>query len=395
MYFQLTSALKRRFIEELRRYWAAHPRYRDDLVNNIQGKFSFDERPQYGIIVKTSGATKVDLSPSNFLGTLSSYVYLAEVGNYPGLSIEWVREDSVAIQNNGGIFPSAPGVYYIQLTQEDEFYVHPLLDVRDEAATQISVKAVQLQHGYIQGSLRLFSQPSAYLLQDGVEYVGDPATGEITLTYPLAQNTFLVADYRYEGTTTGPYKIIQNRANHTAIPGAVLAFGRRNQAGDRLAVVVQPTRSPAAQVYGGRWELGLDFEVIARDVFAQQELADYSLIYLWGIARPRLSTEGIEVTDVSLGGESEEMYDETGEEFYYNSSFTMSVQTEWEVHVPIYGEIRRVSDLTSAQQQELSGLSPEEIGAVTSNIRMLESLGMTSFRDPFFSGRNRNFELIR
>lgn len=395
MYFQLTSALKRRFIEELRRYWGAHPRYRDDLVNNIQGKYSFDERPQYGIIVKTSGATKVDLSPSNFMGTLESYVFLAEVGNYPGLSIEWVREDSIAIQNNNGVFPTLPGVYYIRLTQEDEFYVHPLLDVQDEVVTQIAPTTVQLQHPYVAGSLRLFLQPSAYLLQEGTDYVGDPATGEITLTRPLELNTFLVADYRYEGTTSGPYKIIQNRANNTAIPGAVLAFGRRNQAGDRLAVVVQQTRSPAAHVYGGRWEVGLDFEVIARDVYAQQEISDFSVVYLWGIARPRLSSEGLEITDVSLGGESEELYDETGEEFYYNATFTLSVQTEWEIHVPIYGEIRRVSDLTSEQQQALSGLSPEQLAGVSSNIKMLESLGLLSIRDPFFTGRNRNFELIR
>lgn len=395
MYFQLTSALKRRFIEELRRYWAAHPRYRDDLVNNIQGKYSFDERPQYGIIVKTNGATKVDLSPSNFMGTLESYVYLAEVENYPGLSIEWVREDSVAIQNNNGVFPSKPGVYYIVLTKDDEFYIHPLLTVRDEAATLIDPTSAQLQNPFLAGSLRLYVMPGAFIFQEGSDYTSDPATGEITLINPLTAGEYLLADYRYEGTTTGPYPIIQNRANHAAIPGVVMAFGRRNEAGDRMAVVVQEARSPTAQVYGGRWEVSLDFDVIARDVFAQQEISDFSVVYLWGIARPRLSTEGLEMTDIALGGESEEMYDETGEDFYYNASFTMSVQTEWEVHVPIYGEIRRVSDLTSEQQQQLSGLTPDQITAVTSNIRMLETLGLLSFRDPFFSGRNRNFELIR
>jgi hypothetical protein len=43
MFFFLTEATKQLIVRELRGYWATHPRYRD-LVDNIQGKYSFSTR---------------------------------------------------------------------------------------------------------------------------------------------------------------------------------------------------------------------------------------------------------------------------------------------------------------------------------------------------------------
>ena len=103
MYYVLSHALTRRFIEELRGFWSYHPRYRDDLVNNIQGKYAFDERPQHGIIVKNSGGSLVKMAADNFIGTVHSHAYLTKVDGFNGTFIEWVREDAVAIQRNGGI----------------------------------------------------------------------------------------------------------------------------------------------------------------------------------------------------------------------------------------------------------------------------------------------------
>ena len=118
MYFQMTEALKRRFTHELRSFWSTHAKY-PDLADNIQGKYSFKERPQYGIIVKTSGATKVAMSPDNFIGTVHSHAYLARVPKFPGLFIEWIREDARVIADNQGRFPTPPGVYYIEVTKHD------------------------------------------------------------------------------------------------------------------------------------------------------------------------------------------------------------------------------------------------------------------------------------
>ena len=404
MYFQLSAALKNRFIMELRRFWATHPKYRD-LVDRIQGKYSFRERPQFGIIVKTSGATRVDLAADNYVGVVQSYTYLTRVQGSPGLAIEWVREDSLAIQRNAGMFPSPPGVYYIEIVEGPrdpngfenlQFFVDPLLDVNHEQVMQIDETTAQLAHAPLDGTLRLYESPSGYMLQEGIEYVVD-STGLITLTRPVNRGRSLVADYRYPIETRGPFPYRENTANNTAIPGVVLAFGRRGEKGDKLAVVVHPIRMPAALEYGGRWDVSLEFEVIARDVYAQQEITDLSVMFLLGVLRSVLTKEGIEMTEISMGGESEEVYDETGDDYFYNATFSATVQTDWSIHVPLDLMIRSVTPLTSEEAKIQANLPEDEQESMSQagNIRILEGLGLEGLTDPFFSNRTATFELIR
>lgn len=379
---------------ELRHFWALHPKYKD-LVNNIQGKYSFEERPQHGIIVKTSGGNHVILSPDHYVGVVESYTYLARVQNYPGVAIEWVREDPVAIQKNGGVFPSPPGVYYIELTEEEEFYVDPLYDVQHEQVTMLSQTHGQVQNPFLKGTLRLYEAPSGFLLTEGINYTSDPQTGLITLTTALTGGRWLSADYRYPGSSSGPHKIYPMHANNAVIPGVVLAFGHRNGKGDRLAVVVQSTREAAALEYGGQWSISLDFDVMARDVFAQQEILDFSVMFIMGVLRGRLSTEGIEMQDISLGGESEEVHDENGDDYFYNASFSLTVQTEWSIHVPVGPQLRRVLPFTTDQARAYSTLTDDEIAKVNTNIQLLESLGLEAVSDPFFTDRTETFETIK
>ena len=403
MYFRLTEALKRRFILELRRYWSYHPRY-PDLPEHIQGKYSFKERPQAGIIVKTSGGTRVDLSADNFIGTVESYVYLTKIKGYDGLAIEWVREDSVAIQNNGGRFPSLPGVYFIEIvkgepdpkTQQDTytFFVDPLLDVYHEQVAMVAPTTGQLQRSYVPGTLRLYEMPSGFMLQEGINYIADPALGTINLASPLTGQRYLSADYRYPGVSVGPFPLQDTFADTKAIPGCVLAFGRRIKDKDRMAVVVQDIRRPAALEYGGRWDITLDVDVMARDEYAQQEIADSTCIYIWGILRSYLSDEGIEITDLSMGGESEEVYDENADDYFYNASFSMTVQTDWSVHVPLSLFIRQAAPLTLEQARYIASLG-DNVAGQQGDIQMLESLGLQAVADPFFSGRSETYELIR
>ena len=101
MYYYLTQQIQRKFVEELRRYWAYHPKYKD-IVEHIQGKYSFRERPQFGIVLKNSAGNQAQLAADNFQGHVHSYVYKAFVNDFPNVSIEWVREDAIAIQNNNG-----------------------------------------------------------------------------------------------------------------------------------------------------------------------------------------------------------------------------------------------------------------------------------------------------
>jgi hypothetical protein len=408
VYYRMTEQVKRRLIQTLRDFWSVQPQY-PDLTDHIQGKYSFRERPQYAIILKTSSANQVQLSADNYVGTVQSHVMLARVGDYPGLSIEWVREDQLAIQRNGGSFPSAPGVYYIEVVKapdpippydkEDafQFYVDPLLEANDETLTKVDDLTYQTQNPVVAGSMRLYEMPGAIQLVEGINYTLDPDTGVVTLTNPVPRNGSLSADYRYAAPSTGPYPIVQMQANHTAIPGAVLAFGRRVQAGDRLAVVVTASRESTALEYGGRWEISIDFDVVARDVYAQQEIVDLTVMYLWGIARSRLSGEGIEISSVNMGGESEEAYDENADDYYYNASISVQLQADWSIHVPLAATIRRALPQTDAQIRETAAMTDEELAALgeaATSIRILQDLGLRAVEDPFFVGLGGTFEGI-
>lgn len=393
MFYRLTEALKRRFVGELRRHWAYHPQYRD-IVDNIQGKFSFDERPQYGIIVKTGSGSHVQMAADNYRGIVNSYVYKAQFQHYPGVAVEWVREDSLQIQANGGVFPSPPGVYYIDLSEDDEYYVDRLLDVSHEQVVLSNGTNGQFQHAPLGGSVRLYEMPSGFLLQEGVNYTVDPS-GALTLNRALSQGQWVSAEYRYPGETSGPHKILPMHANNTVIPGVVIAFGRRNEKGDRVAIVVQDIRRPAAQEFGGRWSMTLDFDVMARDVYSQQEILDRSVMYLWSIARARLSTEGIEVTEISLGGESEEVYDENGDDYFYNASFSLTVETEWSLWVPLVASVQQAAALSHERAGEIGDMADDEAAGQGYDIKeMLEGLGLSQARDPFFLLGN-GYSLIR
>ena len=414
MYHMLTEGVKRRILQELRHFWSYHPRY-PDIVDHIQGKYSFRNKPQYGIILKSSSANTMQLSADNFLGTVESYAMLTTVGNSPGLSVEWIQEDTRAIQVNGGAFPSPPGVYYIEVVEADpstvsppytkdrtfDFYVDPTLDVRNESLAKTGPLTWQTTQPFIAGTMRLFEMPGSVLMVEGVNYTTDPDTGEVTVVNPVPTRMWLSADYRYAAPTTGPWRILENFSHINAIPGVVLAFGRRVSAGDKQAVVVTNRRAPTAQEFGGRWEINLDLDVTARDVQSQQEISDATVMFLWAIARPRLSTEGIEITSVSMGGESEEIYDENGDDYFYNASLSLTINSDWAVHVPLDVTIRKVSAQTETQAELVAGMTDDELINADPNdiqsIEMMASLGLRYIQDPLYMiGRNvLSREIIR
>ncbi len=305
---------------------------------------------------------------------MQSYVALARIPGYLSNSCEWVREDSLAIQENGGRFPSPPGIYYCEMTEDDQFYVDPLLEVRNERLTMTTSSEGVLQQVPYAGSLRLIEVPGGNLLVEGRDYtLGGEEGTTVYLRVPLPSGIAIRAEYRYTGETTGPWEAKALYGYNKAIPGCVLVFGRRAKKGDRFAVVVGDTREDAYLEYGGRWDLTLDIDVIARDVYSQREIADQTTMFLWAILRPSLIDQGIDVTEVSMGGESEEVYDENADDYFYNSSISMTVQTDWFTFIPIVPRI-----LTIAQTVE--GLPPGlQIGAV---------------RDPFFGTKFSTYETV-
>ena len=412
MFNAFNDSIKQRIISELRNFWSYDPNYRDDLVQNIQGKYSWRERPPMGIIVKNSSANPFQLSADNFQGTVISHVGLAKFENYPGLAIEWVREDSRAIQNNGGTFPTAPGLYFIGIEKEPVdlggqtqerlvFYVDPLIQVLDETPTKATPTVWQIAHAHRKGTLRLYELPGNVELFHGIDYTstldaeGEP-TGEIVLAQSLPNGLSLSADYLYTGASTGPFLIRENHSNVSAIPGVCMAFGRRVEKGDRLIVAVTDRRQPSAREYGGRWEISIDIDIMARDPIAQDEITRQTMMFLWGVARNHLSSDGIEIINVTHGGESEEIFDETGDDYFYNASLSLTLYSDWAIHVPLPVQFSRVSAQTLAQAAVEAGLTPEElIVQEESLLRVVPDIQLRNFKDPYFKGRTRTFEMIR
>lgn len=369
MYFTLTKRLKNILIEMLREYWAGHPDF-PQLSSRISGKYIYKERPQQGMVVKTGSANPIQLSAQNYIGIQQSYVMLAQVPGSPGRSLEWVREDSSAIRAAGGSFPTAPGVYYGIVQPGLRLTLDPLLEVRGEAVTLTGAREAVLMQPAYPGSLRVFEVPSGRLFRD---YTLGSDGVTITLGEPLPAGIALAADYRFPGEQLGPWGLEPEKAYAKLLPGVVLCFGRRLVPGDQFALVVTRTREDAYEEYGGKWELTVDVDVFARDVNDQSEIADRTVSHLLARARPVLSDMGLEVTNVSLGGESEEVYDENADDYFFNSSFSLTVEAEWGMYVPI---VPRILSYDQTLTQLPRGLQLEGFrDPYTSLRRTMPSLG--------------------
>lgn len=363
MYYYLVGALKRRVILELRDTFSRHPLY-NKLTPFIQNKYAFDERPQFGIVVKGASANKVALSADNYIGTVESHVMLTNVG-VPAYPIEWVREDLEVVRANEGRFPLAAGIYYLEILQAPDnptdfgkFIVDPLLTVTDEALLQFTSgveREAQLQNLPAPGTLRLWLNKNR-LFKEGADYIVDYKTGAITLAARVPPQSVLTADYRYPVPSLGPFDYYWNQADHTSLPGVVMAFGKRGKVGDKVALAVYEDRVEAARAYGGKFEVSFDLDVIAQDPNQMEEIADFLVMSLWAEKKEGLATEGIEVVDISMGGEAEETYDETGDTFYYNASISLQLRADWEMHVPVPLVLSRVTQEPTAQTHGITPL---------------------------------------
>ena len=387
MYFHLISSLKRRLILELQDSFSRHPVY-EKIVPFIQNKFAFDERPAFGIVVKGSSANKIQLSPQNFMGTIESHVMLAYL-NKPAYLLEWAKEDLNTVRANDDVMPIAPGIYYIECLEAPtvpgefgEFIIDPLITVTDEPV-------VELQSGLaleatlfpppIQGTLRLWLNRRVALVEGG-EYTIDYNTGVIKFLTTEFPGSIITADYRYAAPSIGPVRWQWNTADWKTLPGVVLAFGKRGRAGDKQAVVIYSDRVETAQAFGGRFESSFELDVIAQDPIQMEEIADQTIMYLWGEKRSNLSFEGIEIIDTSMGGEAEEAYDDTADIYYYNYSLTIQFQSDWEIHMPLPFTLSRASSFM--RQDGTSSLTP------------LSQSSLFFSTTPVIPGRNADYERI-
>ena len=433
MYQRLMVAMKRRILDECAQAFADHPAFSEKV--KVYNKYPYTERIQYGLILRNTSGSQIRLSPDNFMTDLYSLVRLGRESTYPGIAIEWVRENAgnvtekitedVSIQlgptqrrfyttqqmlagKDNTIYADNPGqvkvtidgtevvpesvdgenkeVYLLRSTNSGQkveityYYrkiVEPSVNVVDFIAdnqfqietfyvieeelvierTDGTETTAQLAHGvgsevidfetddlyvgYVGSEMRLYD------LRRGDDYTVDYNTGVVSFLLPLDKNYSIYANYRYkiDGAIAGPFTFETFQENSEAIPGVILSIGRRAKAGDKQIIVVSREREQQARIYGGHWEMSLELAVISKDPSQMEQMTDHIVSTLWGERKNILEYEGITLNSVEPTGESEEMHVETTGDLYYESSVSISVQSEWQSFIP-YNPIYRLRGIT-------------------------------------------------
>lgn len=322
---------------------------------------------------------------------LHSFVQLSTYKNAPGTTIEWVRENSAYLRklsSKSDIFPTIPGAYLIEIKKipdesrqiPGEFTVDPILTVVQEPLITFTTsqdKEAQLSHpGAYPGSLQLWLD-GRHALIEGTDYTIDYDTGEIVFLQDVTTGDIIYADYRYTTPKQGPFNFRLEQFDVTAIPGAVLAFGDRAEKGDQQVVVVSDTRVETARIFGGKFETNFELLVFSRDSEDRGKMSDFVITQILEIQNI-MGFEGLELLDISPGGESEEVYNAVIDDYYYDSPVSVSFRVDWETHVPLPLNISRASIVSKEQEQKVGYLSSEAVVDLIRTGRMSEIVGIST-----------------
>lgn len=101
-----------------------------------------------------------------------------------------------------------------------------------------------------------------------------------------------------------------------------------------------------------------------------------------------LGFEGLELLDISPGGESEEVYNAEIDDYYYESAVTLSMRVDWETWVPLPIVINRI-DLTSESKLSETGY----LGSASYDLlKVATELGITGI--PVRIGKTLTYERV-
>ena len=353
MYHNLTLQVRSLIIEELKAHWADHPRY-PEMSYNIQGKYSFEQRPQFGMVVKTSGASNVQLSAQNYVGEVQGYCLVAQTArSNKASSIEWVKEHPLPSR------VADDGVYILDITETEpnaRTYNVNMVQYKKRKETApvfISPTTIELLGTPVENTVKIIEYPSR---MDFKDYTINGTT--ITLDEALPKGISIEIYYTEYITDFEPYEVRPDYTYSELIPGVLIHFGRNLNDGDQQAVVVYDERKPVYKEYGGRFDVSVDIDIIARDVHSQADISDHMVVWTWGVLRERLANWGLNMNDVSYGGESEEAYDENGDDYFYNASMGFTIQTEWCIHVPIIETFKTIKNINLIPVEVLPPTDP-------------------------------------
>jgi len=186
---------------------------------------------------------------------------------------------------------------------------------------------------------------------EGVDYTVDYSTGAIEFLKSTPVNSDIFADYRYITEKQGPFYFHEETAHFTAIPGAILAFGDRAQDCDKIAIVVTEDRTEVADVFGGKFEVHFSLIAFAQDPDDREKLSDYVIVKFLE-KQNYLGFEGLELMDISPGGEAEEVYNPEIDGYYYDGSISLSMRVDWEIYAPLPVVISRAEPISKTEEQQ-------------------------------------------
>lgn len=340
----------------------------EDLSSQITGSATYGTNrvfyTQYKPIVSGPGNT---ISADNFRqveiklnGQITFAEYLNGTKGMFMLPMPPVVGDTLTISYYYNMM-SPPGRYYLEIVSDTQFIIDPLYIIKGE---QVIVRTLgtetnaQLVHGDLYGNFdklytKKYSNSEALVLVRGTDYTVTVG-GYITFLQPLLVGTTLYADYRWAGDRMGPFDLPKHfHYINTALPGVILSFSNQFTVGDKMVVLIYPQREPAAQVFSGHYNMTFEIDVFTRDPQTLADLTDHLINDVWNNRRLKLMDEGLTITEMEPGGESEDVYDTNTNDLYYKNSVTLQIMSEWKKFVPYLYALEDYSyDLHTVTSQE-------------------------------------------
>lgn len=346
-YHRGPAEVKRLIIEALQEHFAEHPAYTDPDGPGvlIRNKFSRDERHKRQIVVTTAAASPQRLSLSaDFGGHVHGSVVLARLRDRKGTALEWVSENPIE-----KIKPR-PGIYLVEMETDNEFRITPYYTVQHEILYPYVDRAdgdkikIVLKNKPVEVDSDFLILDEHLPLERGKDYTIDYNTGIITLPAPITDACLIAAEYRWIGEASELFCAARQVYNIAAMPGVILCFGRKIQAGSQQAVVVLKSPEHIADFWTGRWTVSVTLDIYTQDPIEQDEFAEEVAQTFWYWNTERWADQGLALVgppDIAGGTESQE--DEVTDEYSFGNSVSMTVAVDWEAFVPVLRSLRTVN----------------------------------------------------
>ena len=341
------AEVKRLLIESLQEHFAEHPLYSDPDGGGILilNHYSTQERRKRQLVIRTASASPQRLSLSaDFGGKVVSAVVLGRLEGQRGASLQWV------IENPFQEVRPRPGIYLVEVDTENSFLVFPFFVVDHELlfpfvdrADGDKIKAV-LKNRPVEPLSEMLVVDEHIPLERGEDYTIDDDTGIVTFKFPLTDARMIAAEYRWVGESNGPFPVRRVTYNIDALPGLVLAFGRKVEVGSRQPVVVMPRPEHVADFHTGRWTISVDIGIFTQDPQEQDELAEEVAQVMWYWNTERWVDQGMAISDPpQIGGGSVSDEDEVTGEKTFENSVTFTAVVDWEGFIPCLRRLRFVN----------------------------------------------------